>query len=164
MNVTAQFSSLVGRDRVDLASGIIHGVSVITEGEASGHGLFIDSTTIKQVMDTAATYGGGLKVKVNHGKALESIVGVLKNFCVDGGRLRADLHLLKSAIERDKVLEMAEAMPESFGLSISFANQPEEIEGRKFARCVEIYSADLVDSPAANPSGLFSEKQTQQHM
>jgi hypothetical protein len=26
------------------------------------------------------------------------------------------------------------------------------------ARCSEIYSADLVDTPAANPTGLFSAK------
>jgi hypothetical protein len=54
---------------------------------------------------------------------------------------------------------MAEKMPESFGLSVSFSNCPEEKDGQKFARCAEIYSADLVDSPAANPSGLFSKPQ-----
>ena len=55
-------------------------------------------------------------------------------------------------------------MPESFGLSVSISNEPEEIEGKKFIRCAEIYSADLVDGPAANPGGLFSKPEdSQQH-
>jgi hypothetical protein len=158
MQETTQFSSIATRQSVDAKEGIIRGVSVVTEGEATGHNLFIDSTTIKQVFDTASAYAGGLKVKVNHGKALESIVGVLKNFAIDGKQLRADLHLLKSSSEHAKIIEMAETMPEAFGLSLSFSNHPEEIEGKQFARCAEIYSADLVDSPAANPSGLFSKQ------
>jgi hypothetical protein len=156
MQETTQFASIATRQSVDAKEGIIRGVSVVTEGEATGHNLFIDSTTIKQVLDTASAYAGGLKVKVNHGKALESIVGVLKNFAIDGKQLRADLHLLKSSSEHAKIIEMAETMPEAFGLSLSFSNHPEEIEGKQFSRCAEIYSADLVDSPAANPSGLFS--------
>lgn len=158
MQETTQFASIATRQSVDAKEGIIRGVSVVTEGEATGHNLFIDSTTIKQVLDTASAYAGGLKVKVNHGKALESIVGVLKNFAIDGKQLRADLHLLKSSSEHAKIIEMAETMPEAFGLSLSFSNHPEEIEGKQFARCAEIYSADLVDSPAANPSGLFSKQ------
>ena len=162
MLLAAQFSAISTRQRVDRAAGVIHGVSVITEGEASGHGLFIDGTTLKQVMETATAYQGGLKVKVNHGTGLESIAGRLKDFVIDGKNVRANLHLLDASEDRAKVLEMADTMPESFGISITFANTPEEIEGKKFARCVEIYSADLVDSPAANPSGLFSKPKEHQ--
>jgi hypothetical protein len=72
---------------------------------------------------------------------------------------------------------MAETMPGSFGLSISFSGESEDVEvpsddseevdpnsGElpeggveivRAARCMEIYSADIVDQPAANPSGLF---------
>jgi hypothetical protein len=156
MQLGTQFSSIATCQKVDRESGVIHGVSVITEGEASGHGLHIDSTTLKQMLETASAYPGGLKVKVNHGTGLESIAGVLKNFILDGSNLRGDLHILKASEDREKVLEMAETMPESFGVSVCFSNEPEIIEGKKFARCSEIYSADLVDSPAANPNGLFS--------
>jgi hypothetical protein len=31
-----------------------------------------------------------------------------------------------------------------------------EIDGKNFASCTELYSADLVQTPAANPTGLFS--------
>jgi hypothetical protein len=161
MQLSAQFSTIASRQKIDAVGGILHGVSVITEGEASGHGLLVDATTLQQIKETASAYTGGLKVKVNHGKNLESIVGVLKNFVVDGKQLRADLHLLKTAEDRAKIIEMAETMPESFGLSVSIANEPEEIEGKKFIRCAEIYSADLVDGPAANPGGLFSKPNEQ---
>jgi hypothetical protein len=50
-------------------------------------------------------------------------------------------------------------MPDTFGLSISFTGEHEESDNDiVFARCTEIYSADLVDAPAANPTGLFSVK------
>lgn len=160
MQIAAQFSAIASKHRIDTAAGIIHGVSVVTMGEATGHGLLIDQKTLEQMRDTASAYAGGLKVKMNHGSDFQSIVGVLKGFVMDGNQLRADLHLLQNSKERDRVLEMAEKMPDGFGLSVSFSNEPEEIEGRKFARCAEIYSADLVDSPAANPSGLFSKPNT----
>jgi hypothetical protein len=85
------------------------------------------------------------------------MVGVLRDFSIDGNQLRADLHLLKSHEDFEKILEMAENMPGSFGLSISFSGESEAMtEGQiPSARCMEIYSADLVDQPAANPTGLF---------
>jgi phage terminase small subunit len=50
-------------------------------------------------------------------------------------------------------LELAEKMPDTFGLSVSFQGEP---EGNK-ARCTKIRSVDLVADPAANPGGLFEE-------
>lgn len=135
----------------------ITGVSVITEGPALGHGVMIDAATIESVKACAEQYAGGLKVKMNHGEGADSICGILRNFRVDGAQLRADLRLLKSSDDTPKILEMAEMMPESFGLSISFSGQVEEIDGAKFVRCLEIYSCDIVDEPAANPNGLFSK-------
>jgi len=157
MQLTSQFSTISQNAAIDRSARVIRGVSVISSGEASGHNLFIDETSLKQVAETAAAYKGGLKVKVNHGTGLESIVGTLKGFVVDGDKVRADLHILESSEDQDRLFEMAEKMPESFGLSISFSNHPEEIDGKRYARCAEIYSADLVDSPAANPTGLFSK-------
>jgi hypothetical protein len=55
-------------------------------------------------------------------------------------------------------MEMAETMPGAFGLSIAFSGAPEGgDDATRFARCTEIYSCDIVDIPAANPTGLFSE-------
>jgi hypothetical protein len=103
---------------------------------------------------------------------------------IDGIQLRADLHLLKSHEDFEKILEMAENMPGSFGLSISFSGECDDVEvpsddseevepnsGElptgpveivRAARCMEIYSADLVDQPAANPTGLFQAIMSEQ--
>lgn len=142
---------------IDEANAIIAGVSVITIGEAKGHDLMIDDQTLREVQAAAETYSGGLKVKTDHYTGFDNIVGTLKNFIIDGDQLRADLHLLKNHDATPRILEMAELMPDTFGLSISFSGEHlEKARGSVFARCSEIYSADLVDAPAANPSGLFS--------
>jgi hypothetical protein len=74
---------------------------------------------------------------------------------IDGDQLRADFHLIKSGEEYERIMEMAEMMPSSFGLSIEFSGISEEIDEYRYARPVEIYAVALVDQPAANPSGLF---------
>jgi len=116
----------------------------------------VDSTTLAQVMASAKTYANGLKVKMNHEGRAGDIVGFVTNFAVDGEILRGDFHLLKSSPHREYVMELAETIPDTFGMSISFSGPDESKEGKLFARCTEIYSCDLVTEPAANPSGLFS--------
>lgn len=170
------FAAIAG-SRVDREAGILRGVSVITEGEAKGHGMIVDSVTLQQVKACAETYVDGLRVKMDHYTGIDAMVGVLRDFVIDGIQLRADLYLIKSHEDFEKILEMAETMPGSFGLSISFSGEcrdvemPDEDAGEvepnsgelpeggvkivKAARCMEIYSADLVDQPAANPTGLF---------
>ncbi len=144
---------------IDAQAATITDVSVITVGEAKGHGMLIDAQTLVEVKAAAETYAGGLKVKTDHYTGFNEIVGTLKNFRIDGDQLRADLHLLKNHDATARILEMAELMPDTFGLSISFTGEHEESgDDLVFARCTEIYSADLVDAPAANPTGLFSAK------
>lgn len=144
---------------IDADNATISGVSVITVGEARGHGMQVDAQTLAEVKAAAETYAGGLKVKTDHFSGFNQIVGTLKNFKIIGDQLRADLFLLKNHDATARILEMAELMPDTFGLSISFTGEHDESEGGAvFARCTEIYSADLVDAPAANPTGLFSAK------
>jgi hypothetical protein len=144
---------------IDSQAATISDVSVITVGEAKGHGMQIDAQTLVEVKAAAETYAGGLKVKTDHYTGFNEIVGTLKNFRIDGDQLRADLYLLKNHDATPRILEMAELMPDTFGLSISFTGEHEESDNDiVFARCTEIYSADLVDAPAANPTGLFSAK------
>ena len=142
--------------RVDREAGIISGVAVITEGPALGHGVLVDATTLSQVMESAKTYKNGLKVKMTHGGDAGDIIGYINNFRIDGKTLRGDFNLLKSYEKREYVMELAESIPDTFGMSISFSGPDERKDGKTFARCVEIYSCDLVAEPAANPSGLFS--------
>jgi hypothetical protein len=54
-------------------------------------------------------------------------------------------------------MDLASEIPDAFGISISFSGESEQ-NGQEFdlARCSELYSADLVQHPASNPTGLFS--------
>jgi hypothetical protein len=137
-------------------SDIIEGVSVISVGEAKGHGLFVDRITLQEVKACAESYAGGVKVNLDHGAGIKDIVGFCDNFRIIGDKLVADLNLLKNAERKDYVLEIAEKLPDTFGISIAFSGPVREIDGKRFASCEELYSADLVQTPAANPTGLFS--------
>jgi hypothetical protein len=149
------FAAATG-SRVDREAGILRGVSVITAGvEAKGHGIWIDQTSLEMVKASAETYIDGLQVKSDHGSGFGEIEGVLRDFVIEGNQLRADFHLIKSGEEYERIMEMAEMMPSSFGLSIEFSGISEEIDEYRYARPVEIYAVALVDQPAANPSGLF---------
>lgn len=154
MGKTAFFSAFAGT--VERATGIIRGVSVITEGEAKGHPFKVDAETLATIKACAEQFKDGVRVKVNHGTGFDSIVGSLRAFRIEGNQLKADLHLLKTSEMRDQILEIAEEMPGSVGLSVSFSGDDQKIDGEKYARCLELYSVDFVDHPAANPSGLFS--------
>jgi hypothetical protein len=147
---------------VDAENGVIRGVAVITEGPARGHfdwetgkPLHADAETLREVMECAKTYVGGLKVKMNHGSGVGDIVGRLDNFRIEGTVLRADFMALATSAQRGYIFEIAQTMPDAFGLSISFSGKPKVGDKLAFARCAEIYSADFVDEPAANPNGLF---------
>jgi hypothetical protein len=149
------FAAATG-SRVDREAGVLRGVSVITAGvEAKGHGIWIDQTSLEMVKASAETYIDGLQVKSDHGSGFGEIEGVLRDFVIEGNQLRADFHLIKSGEEYERIMEMAEMMPSSFGLSIEFSGISEEIDEYRYARPVEIYAVALVDQPAANPSGLF---------
>lgn len=140
---------------VDVQAGVVRGVSVITVGPAKGHGIEVDATTLTQVKACAESYQGGLKVKMEHEGDAGDIVGYLTNFHIVGEQLLADLHLLKSTPHREYILELAQTIPDTFGLSIAFSGPVEVKNDTRLARCTEIYSCDMVGEPAANPSGLF---------
>jgi len=156
MQKTHTFATKFERGSIDREKSVISGVAVISVGEAKGHGMFVDGVTLEQVKACAESYTGGLKVKADHGSGIFSVAGYLRNFRIEGEVLRADLSVLDSEENREKLFEMAEEIPDCFGLSISFTGPDETKDGKLFARCVEIYSADLVSEPAANPNGLFS--------
>jgi len=164
MQNCACFSAIASKEKIDAEKGVISGVSVITQGEAAGRnsGTFIDHTTLSQIHRVAQSYKDGIKVKLSQSKEHDGsagqIVGVLKNFSIDGDRVRADLHLLKSDDNFNKIIEMSQTMPSEFGLSIVIPKEIENLNGKECLRCSEIYSIDLVEAPAANPSGLFSSK------
>ena len=144
---------------IDAQTGIIRGVSLITKGPALGHGVMIDDKTLQQVKSAAEQYSGGLKVKLDHSGGAGDIVGYIDTLRIEGEKLLGDLHLLETSPHRGYILEIAERIPDTFGLSIAFSGPSEKSADKltTLQRCSEIYSVDLVSEPAAN-AGLFARK------
>ena len=145
---------------IDAEAGVIRGVSLITKGPALGHGVMIDDKTLEQVKAAAEQYAGGLKVKLDHASGAGDIIGYIDTLRIDGEKLLGDMHLLQNSPHRDYILEIAQRIPDTFGLSIAFSGPSEKSADKltTLQRCSEIYSVDLVSEPAANPSGFFARK------
>jgi len=114
-------------------------------------------------------------------------LGRVRNARVDGDQVLADLHFQHAATKTpdggdlaDYVMTLAEETPEDFGVSIVFDHDLTALEehvaahgGEKsyqspdpantnnfvHAQLETLRSADVVDSPAANPEGLFCRGQ-----
>lgn len=156
-----QFSQL-SPSKIDAQSGVIYGVCVMSRGEAKGHNLQIDDKSIDQFLALAKGHKDGVKVRfgADHDAGADDINGILKEFRRDGGKIIADLHLLKSDKNYSKLIEMAEKLPNEFGLSASTAAEEELIGHDRYVRFNEIYCVDIVSNPAAT-KGLFFSQQTQ---
>ncbi len=150
------FAQPLAAGKIDAEAGVISGVSLATIGPAVGHDVMCDAVTLRQLMECAQKYRGGLKVKMAHQGDAGDIIGSIKNLRMEGEKLLGDLHLLKSTPYRAYVLEIASSIPDTFGLSVAFSGPKQMVDGVACARCTEIYSCDMVTEPAANPSGLFS--------
>lgn len=176
------FSALnISESKIDKESGKMFGVSLISVGEALGHELFVDDDSIDSILQSIE--GEKLPAYITHRGALfedrlTREIGMFTNFRTENERLMADFEAFESFRDDDnrkfnRLFEMAEKMPERFGLSIVFsATQawatPEgdvELGGRPedalfdypSIRVQEVSSADFVDTPAANQKGLFSK-------
>lgn len=169
---------------VDKESGLIKNIAIITEGPALGHGFHIDREFVEETVRQGNAKPKGLKSRFGHpnmsSTALGTFLGRLKNFKLDKNKeglavARADLQLSDAADpdKKNHVLEMADKEPDMFGASISFkigdifrkdekgkkisiANDKfRDTPGPDFIELEELRAGDLVDSPAANPEGIF---------
>jgi len=113
-------------------------------------------------------------------------LGRVRNARVHGDQVLADLHFQHAATKTpdgdlaDYVMTLAEETPEDFGISVVFDHDmdsveehtaentedgdftsPDELNTNNFvhAQLAALRSADVVDSPAANPDGLFKRGQ-----
>ena len=132
------------------------GVSILEEGEAKGHDLFVDKKSLEEALKIMKGARNGVKVKMNHGSGLDAVVGFARNPRIEGNRLIADLRLLRNSPHYGLIKEMASEAPDQFGVSLAFVNESETIDGKDYIRPQSIASADLVSSPAAT-NGLFEE-------
>jgi hypothetical protein len=129
-------------------------VSILTVGEAKGHNLLIDQTSLEQALSVALTMKR-IKVTMGHGAEVSGILGYIDGFKIEGDRLMGDLTLFNTN-EAQFVQHLANVLPEGFGLSLTFSGVPEQVAGDRFARVTEIYDISVVSTPAANPAGMFS--------
>ena len=129
-------------------------VSILTVGEAKGHNLLIDQTSLEQALAVALTMKR-IKVTMGHGAEVSGILGYIDGFKIEGDRLMGDLTLFNTN-EAQFVQHLANVLPEGFGLSLTFSGVPEQVAGDRFARVSEIYDISVVSSPASNSAGLFS--------
>ena len=171
----------IEQSQVDLESGTLSGVSLISVGPALGHGLFVDEDSLESLM--LELQDQKLPAYITHRGAifddrLTREIGMFNNFRIEGDRLVGDFQAFDSFREDEskkfnRLFELAEKMPERFGLSIVFsatavwateAGDVDTIERPDNAlfdypsiRVDEVSSADFVDQPAANQRGLFSK-------
>jgi len=129
-------------------------VSILTVGEAKGHNLLIDQTSLEQALAVAQTMKR-IKVTMGHGAQVDGILGYIDSFVIKGDRLMGDLTLF-STTQAQFVQQLAKELPEGFGLSLTFSGVPDEVGGNRYARVSEIYDISVVSAPAANPAGMFS--------
>jgi hypothetical protein len=132
----------------------LNSVSILTVGEARGHNLKIDQTSLEQALKVAQSMKR-IKVTMGHGAPVTGILGYIDNFLIKGDRLLGDLNLFNTN-EAQFVEQLAQVLPEGFGISLTFSGVPEIMGAERFARVTEIYDCSIVSEPAANPAGMFS--------
>lgn len=158
-------------------------VSILTEGEALGHGVYVDERTIEQF--TALALGKTIPAYLTHEDAMQDRLGeecgMFSGFYRDGNRVRArNFVFLNSFVENEDeeystLVELAKNYPDQLGISpvmrVAFAwvlNDGTEVpaEGVKpenalrdmpSLRVLGIISCDFVKTPAANVA-LFAAK------
>jgi len=174
--------------RVDHEAGTIEGISILTAGEAKGHGMMISEKTLEAAI--VLLIGKSLPAYLSHagahGDRLLTEAGYFSGFYRDKEQIRARKFTALATFKKyerekyDRLFEIAEKAPQTFGVSIVFEGQlfwemrdgsetTMEVglnapENARFevptVRPLEITSADFVDTPAANGS-LFRKVDTQ---
>jgi hypothetical protein len=168
-------------------AGLIRDVSVITRGEALGHDAWCDGVMLAQVADAINATEQGVKTRFTHpsmsGDGLGRYTGRMANARVVGDQVLAEQHFAKSAHKTPDgdlaayLMNLASEDPQAYGMSIAFRRDLEAEEeftaehgDREFAspdpkntnhyehvRVAELTAVDAVDTPAANPDGLFHQ-------
>ena len=163
---------------VDREQGVIRNVSIISTGDAVGHGFRVDGVMLSQVYAHLSS-GKRYPVRLTHPEefggrdGIELLVGYIENATLTGEQVRGDVRLGKFAEHspagngnniREFLLSVAEESPELIGLSITYAMAEDEVirgdrpsEDILLGRVEELLSVDFVGDPGANRNGLLSK-------
>lgn len=185
---TVDHSVQVSRNGGDNGAGLLSNVSLISAGEALGHDMWIDETTLAQVAELANQGKHGIKSRFTHpsmsADGMGRHLGRIKNVRVEGYQVIGDLHFAQSSHNTPEgdlaeyVMQLAEEDPAAAGLSIVFEHDfeaeqqfmqenttdafesPDDDNYRSLphVRLEKLRAADIVDEPAANPDGLFDRQ------
>ncbi len=144
--------------RVDRANRVLHDVQIALEGEAKGHGVWLDRAFCEAVAKAGNAMGeAGVKVRFGHpalcADALGTYLGRATNFAVatfrragtgeDVAGVVADVTLDEFADRTEWVLNMAESAPDTFGQSIVFTYGDFKVKDADGAE--HSYRAECVD-------------------
>lgn len=123
-------TSRVDRTGGQYGAGLIRGVSLLTRGEALGHGYWCDAFMLDQCLSAMKVSQAGLKSRFTHpgmcSDGLGKPLGTFQDARIEGDRVVADLHLKKSAHNTPEgnlaafIMDRAEEDPQDFGTSIVF--------------------------------------------
>ena len=118
-------------EKVDRENGILHGVAVISKGEALGHAMWLDDVFIEQVNAALNDEKKGVKMRYTHpglcSDGLSKYLGRVQKSAVTDDRVLADAHLSQRIASTspdgnlyEHALNFAEDAPEDFGMSIVY--------------------------------------------
>lgn len=135
-------------------AGIIRGVSLASVGEALGHDMWLDETTIDQVVEFAAASEHGIKSRFTHpdicSDGMGRHLGRLHDVRKQGLQAVGDLHFAKAAHDTpdgdlaEYVMTLTEEDQAAAGLSIVF-HHDDEAEMDFLHACVN--ESDEFESP-----------------
>ena len=167
--------------KIDTENEVLHDVQITLEGEALGHGVWLDREFCEAVAAAGnATGDVGLKVRYGHpamcSDAIGTELGRAKNFrvvdidrTIDGQTVKcagviADVHLLKSAHAAPQgdiakhVLETAAEDPKQFGQSIVFTYADwvvKDADGKRHSYKEEVEEPLSKDEAAAHDCLIY---------
>lgn len=176
----------VAAGAVDVDNRIIRGVSMAQSVEALGHGGRLDMRSLEQLVEQVNVKRSGAKSRFTHpglsSDGMGKFLGRMKNARIEGDKAIADLHLSKLAFSSPDgnlggyVLEAIDEDPEAFGFSVVISTErvwvlkdgtevaagdenkhPDAVDKLPAFRISDLHAVDLVDEPAANRDGMFSQ-------
>lgn len=150
-------SGMVFREAdVDRDAGIIRDATILGKHSKNGH------TYSPEAMQQAVTLCNGASFYIDHPewgdnvRKFEDLGGKIQNTRLEGNFVRGDIQVISGIPITDKVLAVAEQMPEKVGNSIRATGRVErdEADNPVVVELTKVFGVELVTEPATT-NGLF---------
>lgn len=158
--ISTSIPEAIGSANIHRAAGILRRVKILGRESTNGR------TYTPEAMQQAARLYEGIKVNLDHAadfsppdRSIADRLGVLRNVIVESDGVYGDLHLLMAHPLAAMVMEAAEKMPETLGLSHNAEGGVRRENGVAIVESIhQVHSVDLVQTPAS-VAGLFESQQ-----